>query len=253
VAIAQGPVSRRVLGVATTRDEDATIYLAEARYDARAVDVVAELGRLGVVPVVEIDDAAAAVPLGQALLAGGLPCAEITFRTVAAPDAIAALRRGCPALLVAAGTILSVEDADAALGAGAAFLVTPGLDAAVIGHATDRGVPILPGVCTPTEIQAARAHGLRVVKLFPAEPVGGVDFVRAVSAPYRDVRFVPTGGISPANLAGYLALPQVIACGGSWMVRPELIAAGDFDEVTRLTRAAIGIARSVRPLAPTAG
>lgn len=208
---------------------------------------LAQLGELGLVPVVEIVDADLAVPLGRALLAAGLPCAEITFRTSAAADSIRALRESCPELLVGAGTILTIEQADAAIAAGAQFLVAPGFNPAVVDHARAQGATFVPGVCTPTEIEMALGRGIDVLKVFPAEVAGGVAFLKAVAPVYPGVRYVPTGGIGPANLADYLALPQVLACGGSWMVKKDLIAAGDFGSIERLAAEAVRLARSARP------
>jgi 2-dehydro-3-deoxyphosphogluconate aldolase/(4S)-4-hydroxy-2-oxoglutarate aldolase len=207
--------------------------------------ILERLGELAILPVVAIADARRAVPLAEALVAAGLPCAEITFRTAAAADAIRAMRAGCPDLLVGAGTVLTVEQAEAAVEAGAAFLVAPGSNPDVIAAARRLGVPMVPGVCTPSEIERALADGLDVLKLFPAEVCGGVSFLEAVAPVYPDVRFVPTGGIGPANLAAYLALPQVLACGGSWMVKRELVAAGDFEAIARLAAAAVAIRDSV--------
>jgi 2-dehydro-3-deoxyphosphogluconate aldolase/(4S)-4-hydroxy-2-oxoglutarate aldolase len=209
--------------------------------------VLDRLGDLGVVPVVEIPAADRAVPLGRALLAAGLPCAEITFRTAAAADAIRALRSECPELLVGAGTILAPEQADAAVAAGASFLVAPGFNPSVVDHARDRDVPMVPGVCTPSEIERALADGIETLKFFPAEVAGGVVFLEAIAPVYQAARFIPTGGIGPANLAGYLALPHVLACGGSWMVKKELLAAGDFAAIERLAAEAVRLARSIRP------
>jgi 2-dehydro-3-deoxyphosphogluconate aldolase/(4S)-4-hydroxy-2-oxoglutarate aldolase len=193
-------------------------------------------------PVVEIPRVEDAVPLARALVAGGLPCAEITFRTAAAGAAIAAIAGAVPGFHVGAGTVLTVRQAEEALAAGAEFLVSPCLDDDLVGFAREHDVPILPGVCTPTEIGRALAHGLSLVKLFPAEAAGGVPYLKAVAAPYGAVRFVPTGGIGPANLAAYLAHPQVIACGGSWMVKRQTIADGDFAAITRLTAEAVQLA-----------
>ncbi len=209
--------------------------------------ILERLGDMAIVPVVEITDVSRAVPLAEALVAAGLPCAEITFRTAAAADAIRAIREGCPDLLVGAGTVLSVEQAEAAVRAGAAFLVAPGSNPEVMAAARRLGRPMVPGVCTPSEIERALADGLDVLKFFPAEVCGGIPFLKAVAPVYPTVRFVPTGGVGPANLAAYLALPQVLACGGSWMVRRELIASGDFEAITRLTSEAIAIARAGRP------
>ena len=210
------------------------------------MNVVDQIGRLGLVPVVEIPDAALAGPLGQALLAGGLPCAEITFRTSSAAAAIAVLRRECPDLLVGAGTVLTPAQVDAAADAGATFIVAPGFNPATLERARARRLPMIPGVCTPTEIEQALSHGVDVLKFFPAEAAGGVAFLRAVSAPYKNVRFIPTGGISASNLASYLALPQVLACGGSWMVSKGLLLRGDFEAIRRLTSEAVSVAAAAR-------
>jgi 2-dehydro-3-deoxyphosphogluconate aldolase/(4S)-4-hydroxy-2-oxoglutarate aldolase len=209
--------------------------------------VLPRLGDLGIVPVVEVPGVDRAVPLGRALLAAGLPCAEITFRTAAAADTIRALRDACPDLLVGAGTILTTEQADAAIAAGATFLVAPGFNPRIVDHARGRDVPMVPGVCTPSEIEGALAIHVEVMKFFPAEVAGGVAFLKAVAPVYPTVRFVPTGGIGPSNLADYLALPNVLACGGSWMVKKDLIAAGDVAAIERLAAEAVRLARSVRP------
>jgi 2-dehydro-3-deoxyphosphogluconate aldolase/(4S)-4-hydroxy-2-oxoglutarate aldolase len=205
------------------------------------------LSELRVIPVVEIPRADDAVPLARALLEAGLPCAEITFRTEWAAEAIAAIAAEVPEVTVGAGTVLSVAQAERALAAGARFLVAPGYDPAVVAFAAEAGVPMLPGVCTPTEITVALSQGFSVLKFFPAEAAGGVAYLRAIAAPYRDVRFVPTGGISADNLAAYLEVPQTIACGGSWMVKKDLIAAGEFARIRDLCAAAVAIARRARP------
>jgi 2-dehydro-3-deoxyphosphogluconate aldolase/(4S)-4-hydroxy-2-oxoglutarate aldolase len=204
------------------------------------------LEEIGIVPVVSIPKREHALPLAESLLAGGLPCAEITFRTASAADAIRDIRRGFPDLLVGAGTVLMTEQAQRALDAGAQFLVSPGTNPAVVAFARERNVPIFPGVCTPTEIESALAMGLDVLKFFPAEPMGGVPFLKAVCAPYRSVRFIPTGGIGPTNLGEYLALPQVVACGGSWMVKPDLFEAGDWATVTQLAADAVALVNAHR-------
>lgn len=209
-------------------------------------DVLQQIGELGVVPVVAIDDAANAAPLGAALLAGGLPCAEITFRTAAAADAIRALADAYPDMLVGAGTVLSVEQAQQAAAAGARFVVSPGFDAAVVDWCLSNGLPVTPGVVTPSEITAALNKGLQVLKFFPAEAMGGLKVLKAIGGPYKTVKFIPTGGINRDNLAEYLSHPIVHACGGSWLVKSHLIAAGDFDEITRRTAEAVEIARQAR-------
>lgn len=193
-------------------------------------------------PVVVIADAADALPLADALAEGGLRCAEVTMRTPAAIDAIRALA-GVPDLLVGAGTVLTKEHVDRAVGAGARFVVSPGFSAEVVTHCATLGVPVFPGVSSPTEIMLALDHGLRTLKFFPAEQLGGVAMVKALAAPFGDVRFVPTGGITAASLPGYLACPSVLAVGGSWMVAPKLLAAGDWTEVTRLTAEAVALAK----------
>ena len=194
------------------------------------------IGQIGIVPVVAIEDAAKAVALGVALLAGGLPVAEITFRTAAAAAAIRAISDACPDVLVGAGTVLTVTQAEQAAAAGAKFIVTPGFDTAVVEWCLAHNMPITPGVMTPTDINQALAKGLSTLKFFPAEAAGGVKTLKAIAAPYGGVKFVPTGGISAANLADYLRLTAVHACGGSWMVEKSLIAAGDFGAITRLSQ-----------------
>lgn len=194
---------------------------------------------LRLVPVVTIDDPARAAGLAAALADGGLPCAEVTLRTPAAIEAIARMREARPDTLVGAGTVLTPQQADAAHAAGAAFVVAPGFGPAVVDHCLAHGIPVFPGVCTPTEIEMALAKGLDVVKFFPAEIAGGVAFLKAVAAPYGMMRFMPTGGIKPENVGGYLALPPVVACGGSWMAPTEWIAAGRFEAIRDATRAAV--------------
>jgi 2-dehydro-3-deoxyphosphogluconate aldolase/(4S)-4-hydroxy-2-oxoglutarate aldolase len=195
--------------------------------------VLDQLARLRLVPVVVVDRVEDAWPLGQALKSGGLPCAEVTFRTAAAEDAIREMAKD-PDLLVGAGTVVAVA-------AGASFVVSPGFSLAVVRRCQELGVPVLPGVATPSEVMMALDAGLEIVKYFPAEANGGVRALRAIGAPFTTMRFVPTGGITAANLADYLAVPSVVAVGGSWMVAPKLVAAGDFDEVSRLTAEAVAI------------
>jgi len=204
-------------------------------------DILQTIKELGIVPVVKIDNARDAVPLANALAAGGIPLAEITFRTAAAEDAIKAIAAECPGVLLGAGTIVNVAQAEKALKAGAKFIVTPGFSSAVVKYCLEAKVPITPGIATPTEIQMALDHGVDVVKFFPADAFGGIKTLKAVSAPYGSVQFIPTGGITAANLAEYILFPKVFACGGTWMVKDEFIKAGQFDEITRLTQEAINI------------
>jgi 2-dehydro-3-deoxyphosphogluconate aldolase/(4S)-4-hydroxy-2-oxoglutarate aldolase len=194
-----------------------------------------------IVPVATIEDPADGPRLVGALMAGGIPCVEITFRHAAAADAIRAAR-DVEGVLIGAGTILAPEQAAEALEAGADFAVAPGTNEAVIAGCREMGLPFVPGVATPSEIERARGLGLRLLKAFPASQIGGPGFLRAVSATYPDVEFLPTGGISEENLADYLAVPSVAACAGGWLVRDELIRAGRFDEIERLARAAVEIA-----------
>jgi 2-dehydro-3-deoxyphosphogluconate aldolase/(4S)-4-hydroxy-2-oxoglutarate aldolase len=202
-------------------------------------DIVARLGRARVVPVASLDDGDQAEATARALQRGGLDCIEVTFRTAAAAEAIRRAR-AVDGMLVGAGTVLSPEQAAEAAEAGADFAVAPGTNAAVVEACRRLGLPFFPGVATPSEIETARMLGSTTLKLFPAAQVGGVGFLRAVSATYPDVRFLPTGGIGPGDAADYLAVPSVLAVGGSWLVRSELLRAGRFDEVERLARDATG-------------
>ncbi len=201
------------------------------------------LSMLRVVPVVVLEEADAALPLCDALEAGGLPIAEITFRTEAAPEAITRIGRERPEILLGAGTVLTTEQVIQAADTGASFIVTPGFNPKVVNAALEHGLPVLPGVNSPSQVEMAMSFGLGLLKFFPAEASGGQAMLRALSGPYQDVRFVPTGGVGPANLADYLSLDNVAACGGSWMVAGGLIADRNFGTVTVLTRQTVEIAR----------
>ncbi len=203
--------------------------------------VLNTIHELGIVPVVKIDNATDAVPLANALKAGGLPIAEITFRTEAAEQAIRNIVKEVPDMLVGAGTVLTTEQADRAIQAGVKFVVTPGLSATVVKHCQANRVPVTPGVATPTDIQAALELDLNVLKFFPAGTFGGVASLKAMSAPYGMVKFIPTGGVSAANLVEYLMFPKTLACGGSWMVKDDMIKAGQFDKISALTREAVDV------------
>jgi len=218
--------------------------------DAAPSAIHAVLARERVLPVVVIEDAASAVPLAAALRAGGLSSIEITLRTAAAEAAIAALAADTPLagdsrLLVGAGTVLTRDQAARAIDAGAKFVVSPGVSSAVIGYCHDAGIPVFPGVATPTDIQTALELGCTVVKFFPADVNGGLPAIKALSAPFVGVQFVPTGGITEASLAEYLAHPAVLAVGGSWIVARPLIAAQDWSTITGLVTAAVAIASEV--------
>lgn len=208
-------------------------------------DLRTQIAAARLLPVIALDRADDARTLADSLLAGGLPIAEVTFRTPAAEAAIRHMA-AVPGMLVGAGTVLSVDTAQRAVDAGAAFIVSPGLNPKVVTYCLDHAIPIIPGAVTPTEIETALDLGLTVVKFFPADVYGGSKAIAALSAPYAGVRFIPTGGVSAANLADYLKLPAVLACGGSWMVAKSLLAARNWPEVTRLTAEALGVSRSAR-------
>lgn len=208
--------------------------------------LVSQLEAAGLVPVVVLDDATRAPALAHALVRAGLPVAEVTFRTSAAGEAIRAMVDQVPEILVGAGTLLSPQQVDAAAAAGARFAVTPGFNPRVVERCLERGLTVVPGVNAPGFIEMALGYDLRLLKFFPAELSGGIAMIKALSGPYGGVRFVPTGGIGPGNLAAYLQLPAVAACGGSWMVEPRAIQAGDFEAVERATREAVAIVREVR-------
>ena len=197
-------------------------------------EVLRQIEQIGLVPVVKIDRAEDAVPLAQALCDGGLPCAEVTFRTAAAEEAIKAMTKAFPETLVGAGTVLTPAQADKAMQAGAKFIVSPGLSSAVVQHCLEQGYPIAPGVATPSEVEQALSFGLDVVKFFPAEAAGGIGMIQAMAAPYGNLKFMPTGGINPGNLADYLAVPEIVCCGGTWIVPKAALAAGDWDQIGRL-------------------
>ena len=205
-----------------------------------------KFNQLGVIPVVAIEDAKDAASLGKALNNGGLPCAEVTFRTNAAAESIRTLASQFPNMLVGAGTVLTVEQAQKAIDGGAKFLVTPGFDEEVVAFSLARGMPIYPGVATPTEINMAIKMGLTTLKFFPAEALGGLPTLKAIAGPYTQVRFIPTGGINPQNLPDYLSSPAVVACGGSWLVKKTLIANGDFYTITKLAAEAVQTVQRIR-------
>lgn len=205
-------------------------------------EILTVIAAVRLVPVVVLQSQKQAVGLGRALVAGGLPIAEVTFRTAAAAASIKAMRADVPELLVGAGTVTSLIQVDDAIAAGASFIVTPGFNPRVVQYCLDQSVPIVPGANAPGFIEAAMEFGLDLLKFFPAEPSGGTAFLKALAGPYSNIRFIPTGGISPGNLRSYMALPNVVACGGSWMVDPAMIEAEDFATVSRLSRDAVQLA-----------
>lgn len=208
--------------------------------------ILEQLKEYGVVPVVVLDDVKDALPLGKALCDGGLPCAEVTFRTDAAEESIRQMAENFPGMLVGAGTILTIGQVDRAMAAGAQFIVSPGFDEEIVDYCLKQNIPVLPGCVTPSEVAKAVKRGLEVVKFFPAEASGGLSMIKALSGPYGMVKFMPTGGISLHNLRDYLECPAVFACGGSWMVKDSLIRSGEFDKVKKLTEDAVKLARDIQ-------
>lgn len=206
-------------------------------------DVMSVIKEKRIVPVVRLDRVEDALPLAKALLDGGLPVAEITFRTEAAEESIRRIHKAYPEMICGAGTVINCKQAEAAVGAGAAFIVSPGFSREVTEYAVEKHVPVFPGCCTPAEIMYALEYGLSVVKFFPARQYGGLDTIKALAAPFPGVWFMPTGGVSAANLKEFLNCDKIYACGGSWMVAPELIEAGNFKEIEKLTREAVELAK----------
>ena len=205
--------------------------------------VLEELRKIGIIPVIKIDDASKAVPLAKALIAGGIPCAEVTFRTAQGEEAMRLINSelcsgAVPGILLGAGTVLTTEQVDKAIAAGAKFIVSPGFNPKVVSYCVEKGIPVTPGCSTPSDIEKALEFGLEVVKFFPAEQAGGLEYIKAIAAPYTTVSFIPTGGINAQNIASYIAYDRVIACGGSWMVSADLINAGEFDTISALCREA---------------
>ena len=229
--------------------------------------ILEQLGTYGIVPVVVLQDAAKAEPLAEALCKGGLACAEVTFRTDAAEESIRIMSEKFPEMLVGAGTVLTIEQADCAVKAGAKFIVSPGLNPEVVKWCQAHEVPVIPGIVTPTEMAQAIGLGLTMVKFFPAEPAGGISmikamaapyvnmkfmptgglkYIRAIAAPYTMMKFMPTGGINPQNVREYLAYDRIAACGGSWMVKNTMIENNEFDRIEELVKEAVEIVKESR-------
>ena len=209
-------------------------------------EVLEKLGQYGIVPVVVLNDSKDAAPLADALCDGGLSCAEVTFRTETAADSIRIMTEKHPEMLVGAGTVLTTKQVDEAVEAGAKFIVSPGLNPAIVKYCIEKNIPITPGVATPSEMEQAIELGLNLVKFFPAEPSGGLAMINAVAAPYTMLKFMPTGGINPNNVKDYLNSDKIFACGGSWMVKGNLINNGDFDKIKELTKEAVNIVKEIR-------
>ncbi len=202
-------------------------------------NLLTQIAEKKIVPVVKLDHVSDAKPLGEALCTGGLPVAEVTFRTDAAEESIRIMKKEFPDMIVGAGTVVNVEQAKRALDAGSAFLVSPGISRPVVEFALENKLPVFPGTCTPTEVMIAMEYGLPLVKFFPAKQYGGLDTIKALAAPFPTMKFMPTGGVNASNILDFLAFDKIIACGGSWMVKDSLVNAGNFAEITRLTKEAV--------------
>ena len=209
-------------------------------------EVLEQIQKIGIVPVVVINDAKDAAPLAKALCEGGLPCAEVTFRTDAAEESIRIMSEQFPEMLVGAGTVLTTEQVDRAVAAGAKFIVSPGLNPRIVKYCVEKGILITPGCANPSDVEQALENGLEVVKFFPAEAAGGLKMIKAMAAPYVDVKFMPTGGINQNNVREYLAYNRILACGGSWMVKGDLVDAGEFDKIRELAAEAVEIVKESR-------
>ncbi|MBQ7942913.1 MAG: bifunctional 4-hydroxy-2-oxoglutarate aldolase/2-dehydro-3-deoxy-phosphogluconate aldolase [Lachnospiraceae bacterium] len=201
--------------------------------------VLEQISKIGIVPVVVLDDAKDAKPLAEALIKGGLPCAEVTFRTAAAEESIRIMATEFPEMLVGACTVLTTEQVDRAVNAGAKFIVSPGLNPKVVKYCIEKGIPVTPGTANPSDVEQAIELGLEVVKFFPAEAAGGLNMIKSMAAPYTQMKFMPTGGITAKNICEYLAFDKIIACGGSWMVNKALVTEGKYDEIQALTEEAV--------------
>ena len=205
-----------------------------------------QIAKLGVVPVVVLNHAEDAKPLADALCEGGLPCAEVTFRTEAAEESIRVMTQSHPEMFVGAGTVLTIEQVDRAVNAGAKFIVSPGFDPEIVDYCLSKEIPVYPGCITPSEVAQAVKRGLEVIKFFPAEQFGGVATIKALAAPYTNVKFMPTGGVNANNLESYLGFNKIVACGGSWMVKGDLVEAKKFDEIKALTKEAVERVAEIR-------
>ena len=209
-------------------------------------EMLKQIEGFGVVPVVVLNDAKDAAPLAKALCEGGLPCAEVTFRTEAAEESIRIMTEQFPEMLIGAGTVLTIDQVDRAVGAGAKFIVSPGFDPEIVDYCISKNIVVLPGCVTPSEVIQAVKRGLEVIKFFPAEQYGGVATLKALSAAFPKARFMPTGGVSAKNLAEYLGFKKIVACGGSWMVKGDMVAAGEFDKIKEMTAEAVALVKEIR-------
>lgn len=205
-----------------------------------------QMMEFGVVPVVVLSNAEDALPLADVLVMGGLPCAEVTFRTDAAEESIRRMTKKYPDMLVGAGTVLTLEQVNRAVAAGAKFIVSPGFDPEIVDYCLEKNIPVFPGCITPSEVAQAVKRGLKIIKFFPAEQFGGISTIKALAAPYTTVRFMPTGGVNAKNLNDYLSSDKILCCGGSWMVKGDLIKTGEFDKIYELTKEAVELVKSIR-------
>lgn len=205
-----------------------------------------KISRFGLVPVVVLEDERDALPLAKALVEGGLPVAEVTFRTAAAEASIKKMCEAYPDMVVGAGTVLNIEQVEKAVAAGAKFIVSPGYDEEIVNYCLEKDIPIYPGTVTPSDLSKAVKKGLSVVKFFPAEQYGGVNTIKALAAPFTTVKFMPTGGVNAKNLKDYLSCNKIVACGGSWMVKGDLIKAQEFEKIKELTREAVALVKEFK-------
>lgn len=208
--------------------------------------VIEKISAFGIIPVVVLEDAKDAAPLAKALVEGGLPCAEVTFRTDTAEESIKIMTSEYPDMFVGAGTVLTIEQVDRAVAAGAKFIVSPGFDPEIVDYCLSKEISVFPGCITPSEVAQAVKRGLKAVKFFPAEQFGGVAAIKAIAAPYVGIKFMPTGGINAKNLESYLSCDKIVACGGSWMVKGDLIKEGKFNEIKAMTEEAVKLAAEIR-------
>ena len=208
--------------------------------------VIEKISAFGIIPVVVLEDAKDAAPLAKALVEGGLPCAEVTFRTDTAEESIKIMTSEYPDMFVGAGTVLTIEQVDRAVAAGAKFIVSPGFDPEIVDYCLSKEISVFPGCITPSEVVQAVKRGLKAVKFFPAEQFGGVAAIKAIAAPYVGVKFMPTGGINAKNLESYLSCDKIVACGGSWIVKGDLIKEGKFNEIKAMTEEAVKLAAEIR-------
>ena len=209
-------------------------------------EVLEKIQKIGIVPVVVLDDAKDAAPLAKALCEGGLPCAEVTFRTAAAEESIRIMAKEFPEMLVGAGTVLTTEQVDRAVAAGASVIVSPGFDPEIVDYCISKNIPVMPGIVTPSELAQAVKRGLTRVKFFPATAAGGIKMIKAMCAAYTNVRIMPTGGINTANLEEFLSCDKIFCCGGSWMVKGDMIKAGEFDKIKDMTAEAVALVKKIR-------